>query len=159
MQKRAWLIASVVVLLVAVLVAGWFVRPWTSGPIPRAYRKGLDFALYYPTRLPPGYSVDQHSFKRQGTVLIFSIAAPNGKNIAASEQALPINGPAHQATAAPVQIPGEKHFTTSIGDAHISLWGDKYVSDVITDQTWLILNVTGFTADEATAITQSFTKL
>jgi hypothetical protein len=137
----------------------WFLLSHDSKPIPRQYRKGLHFTLYYPAHLSSGYSVDLNSFQRQGDVLIFSIKAPNGKNVAVSEQAVPSDAPAHQTSPAPIKIPGEKHFTTGVGSATISLWGKKYVSDIITDQTWIILNVTGFTVDEATTVTQSFTKL
>jgi hypothetical protein len=131
-----------------------------SGPIPRHYRKGLDFAIYYPTRLPEGYSVDGASLERKGDSILFSIHTPNGKNIVVSQQKTPPGGIPRESSPAPFQVPGEKSFSTAIGLAHIGLWGDKYVSDIATAEgTWLILNVTGFTAKEAIAVTQSFTKI
>jgi hypothetical protein len=57
---------------------------------------------------------------------------------------------------APTQIPGERDFTTPIGKAHVGLWGTKYVCDIVTDDTWVILNATGFTADQITPVAQSF---
>jgi len=144
------------------MVAGgiWFFVLRPTGPIPRQYRHGLDFQLYYPARLPAGYVVDPTSFKRDGDVLIFSITAPKGRNIAVSEQAIPSNVATHPVKSnAPVPLASEKSFQSPIGNVHISLWGDKFVSDTITDETWLILNVTGFTTNEATTITNSFKKL
>lgn len=133
-----------------------------SGPIPQKYTDGLTITLYYPTRLPAGYTVDRNSFERQEDTLIFSIASPKGRNVSVSQQAAPADVPTRTTTATPVPIalPGERNFYTTAGQAHIGLWGDKYVSDIITPNgTWIVLNVTGFSADEATAVSKSFTKL
>jgi hypothetical protein len=132
---------------------------YDAGPIPKKYKQGLNFSLYYPESLPARYSVDQTSFKREGDVLIFSIKNNGGKNIAVSQQALPSEGVAHQENNAPLSIPGERVFTTSIGQVHLGLWGDKYVADIVTPKTWVILNVTGLTADQATAVAKTFREL
>jgi len=145
-------------LLLVCSVGVLLLRSRDTGPIPRNYSHGLDFQLYYPARLPSGYVVDPASFKREDSVLIFSIKAPRGRTIAISEQAIPTRA-SHPTQSGPAPIAGERSFQSNIGNVHISLWGDKYVSDVITDETWIILNVTGFTTDEATAVTQSFRKL
>lgn len=146
-------------MLAAGMACSWYFFIRDTGPIPRKFTNGLHFNLYYPARLPDGYTVDGTSFKREGDVLVFSIIAPNNRNIAVSEQATPTDAPTHQTKDTPVKEPGEKSFTTGIGSVHIGLWSDKYVSDIITDGTWIILNTTGFTTDEATAVTQGFSKL
>src|SRR5256885_1466002 len=93
---KKWLgLAGVVSASILFAVAIWFIAIHDTKPIPRQYRKNLHFTLYYPTRLPEGYSVDPTSFQRQGNVLIFSIKAPHGKNVAVSEQAVPSTVPAH----------------------------------------------------------------
>ena len=160
MSKRGRLLLGGGLILMVLLFVGWFFFIRSVGPIPRTYRRGLDFALYYPTRLPNSYTVDGQSFKRKGNVLIFSILAPNGKNIAVSEQALPPEAASsHQTKPLPVKIAGEGQLTTNIGSARVSLWSDKYVADIVTDETWIILNVSGFTEDQAFAVAQSFTEL
>lgn len=141
------------------LLLGWlFILP-EMGLIPGKYRRGIDVTLYFPARLPEGYHVNKSSFKREGDVLIFSIDAPKGRNIAVSEQAAP-NGVVRK-PASPIQpSSAEKDFVTSIGQAHVGLWGDKFVTDIATSEgAWIILNTTGFTADEATAVANSFVKL
>jgi cytoskeletal protein RodZ len=128
--------------------------------IPVSMRHQLKFPLYYPTRLPNGYNVDKSSFKIQDkTVLIFSVLTPNGKNAAVTEEAVPTNTPTHQTSNSPIQIPGEANFTAPIGQAHVGLWGDKYVADIVTPQTWIIINSTGLTLDQAKAVALSFTPL
>lgn len=139
----------------------WLLAVRDTGPIPRTYTRGLDITLYYPDRLPQGYTVDNSSFQRQDNVLIFSIKAPKGRNIAVSQQAAPADAPSVEKTGnTPFTMPGERSFTTGIGHVNISLWGNKYVSDISTTEgTWIILNTTGFTADEAAAVAKSFVKL
>lgn len=138
----------------------WFFSIRDSGPIPRQYTKGVHYALYYPTRLPNGYHVDPASFQRKDNVLIFSIIAPGGRNIAASLQPAPPDAGQRSKKGLPISLPGERDFETPTGHAYIGLWGKNYVADIVTkENTWIILNVTGFTADEAESVTQSFTAL
>lgn len=161
MRKRLWFWAGGGLLLVVIfLCVGWFFFVRDAGPIPRTYRKGLTFTLYYPTRLPTNYQVDRKSFKREGNVLIFSILAPHGKNIAVSEQALPAEAALRRTPSAiPVKIAGERELTTATGIIRVGLWHDKYVADIATDETWVILNVRGFTEDQALSVAQAFTEL
>jgi hypothetical protein len=147
-----WLLASGLV----AAGAGAFAVYYFNTPIPRSVRHGVSYPLYYPANLPAGYSVDRTSFKNQDGVLIFSIKTPNGKNIAVSEQAVPLNLDLHPVSNAPVKIPGERDFTTPIGKGHVGLWSDKYVADITTDDTWIITNATGFTADQSTEVARSF---
>ena len=162
-RMRQWFI-RILVVVVTLLLGGffwWFFAIRDSGPIPRTYTKGLDFSLYYPTRLPTGYTVDHQSFEvRDKSILVFSINAPNGRNIAVTEQLKPADAPVHSKNNVPIKTPGERAFNTGIGDAYISLWGDKYVADISTPTgTWIILNVTRFTVDEAMTIANSFTEI
>jgi hypothetical protein len=143
-----------VVLLTMAAVFGYLVF-MESGSIPRTYRKGLDFSLYYPAQLPEGYYVDKRSFKREGAVLIFSIKRTGSKSVVVSQQALPTDQPVHKASNSPTPLAGERDFKTAVGDVHIGLWGDKYVADIITDDSWIIMNMTGYTTDEAEAIVKA----
>jgi hypothetical protein len=160
-HKRLVIITIIIVLLaLAGSTAWWFFKVRDVGPIPKKYTRDLKIKLYYPTRLPEGYSVNVNSFERQDDVLIFSIKAPNGKNVAVAQQAIPPDAPARTNKRTPIPLPSEKSFQTGIGAAQISLWGDKFVSDIITSGgTWIIMNVSGFTMDEATTVSQSFTEL
>lgn len=161
-QKRRWLLIGVggITAVIIFIALWWFFAVRETGPIPRTYLKGLSFTPYYPASLPNGYAVDQKSFERKDGVLIFSITAPGNRNIAVAEQLKPADAPVHGKPNTPMPVAGERSFDTTAGQAYISLWGDKYVSDISAPNgTWIILNVTGFTADEATRITKSFVEL
>jgi len=154
-------LGAAVLVVAIVAVTGTVLRHPSSAasPIPMAYTSGLDFPLFYPTKLPAGYRVDKTSFQRKDGVLIFNIVAPNGKDLAVSEEASPSNAPVRNTSNSPSNIAGERAFDVAAGHAHIGLWGDKYVADILADQTWIIINGTGFSADQLTPVTQSFHKL
>lgn len=153
-----WVILALTGILAALFLV-WVFAFHETGPIPRKYRSGLSFQLYYPSHLPDGFTVDPKSYKREGDVLIFVIKSEHTKGVSVAEQAVPASMPVHQISTTPFQIPGERTFSTNIGQGHLGLWGANYVADIVTDETWIIMNVTGLTADQATPLTQSFSKL
>jgi hypothetical protein len=148
--------ALIVLLLIVVGIVGWREYKLSKSPIPHSASKNLKYDLYYPYNLPPGYTVDKASFVQKDGALIFSIRSANGKSIAVSEEAVPSTAPTRGNSNSPVPIPGEKSFSSGIGQVHIGLWGANYVADIITPQTWIILNVSGFTVDQAQSVSQSF---
>lgn len=159
--RHNWKIAAaVVIVLVALsassLVAWHITRP--KKPIPANLLKGLSFQVYYPYHLPPGYAVNPDSFSRKGNVLIFAIKNTNtGKSIAVTEEAKPSDINLDQQS--PVPLPTDKTFFTPVGHATISQWGTNTVSSLVTDQTWVILNVSGIAPAQAQSVTSSFIKL
>lgn len=148
-------------LLVLVAIGGAIVlrhSPKPDKPISSDLLKDLTFQIYYPYHLPAGYRVNPQSIQRQGKVLIFAITkVGSGKSIAVTEEIKPTDINFEQATPHP--LPTDKNFFTPIGHATISQWGAKTVSSLVTDQTWIILNVTGIPPAEAQAVTSSFIKL
>lgn len=157
---KALVPAAILLLLLAISAGTWLIL--NTKPIPGKYRQGLNYPLYYPSNLPKGYAVDRNSFQRKDKVLIFNITSPTGKNVAVAEQHIPpgIDLSQHPANnPAGITLPDQRDFNTAAGSAEISFWGDKLVSSLVTDNTWVILNVSGFRMDDAQKVTQAFTKL
>ncbi len=155
------LIGAPLVIVVGVIASIWLYQEFTN-PIPGNLRRQMKVPLYYPTKLPSGYEVDKASFTIKEQALIFNIKGPDGKNIAVSEQRLPPDlDLSTRKTTGPAgfKSPDQRNFKTSVGEADISLWGDKYVSSLVSLDTWIILNVTGFTGPEAEQITRAFKPL
>lgn len=130
-------------------------------PIPRQYRSGLNFPLFYPQNLPHGYRVDRNSFQRQGKVLIFNLLAPGKRNMAVSEEVLPAgldltgnsNGPAGFTPA------GQKNFTTAIGPAEYRLFGSHTIVSIVSQKTWIVINVTNIPQQTAIDVASSLQPL
>jgi hypothetical protein len=156
---RVVLLAVATIGILAIPAAIWLII--NTKPIPGKFRQGLSYPLYYPASLPKGYKVDRASFQRKDMVIIFNIIAPNGKNIAVAEQHIPpdVDLSQHPHNTTGITLPDQRDFATRAGNAEISFWGDKLVSSLVTDNTWIILNVSGFKMDDAQKITQAFTKL
>lgn len=134
----------------------------SKNPFPAKIRQGLHFNLYYPQNLPNGYTIDRTSFTRKENSIIFVINTPIGKNIVASEQALPLGdaielGPPDPPPGSPINL--NKHIDVPAGKAVIGLWGANFVSSIVTDQTWIILNCNGLTTDQAAVVTRTFIKV
>lgn len=159
LRNRMLLWGGLPFLILAFAAGSWLAL--NTKPIPAKYRQGLEFPLYYPKNLPAGYTVDRSSFRRDNKVLIFSVSAPNGKTIAISEERIPIGLDLSQHVPNPngIKLPDQDTFTTSIGSAQTTLWGDKYVTSLVTQDTWIILNVTGFTNKQAEKVAQSFVQI
>jgi hypothetical protein len=156
--RRTLAVAVVTTIVFATPAAIWLIA--NTKPIPGKYRLGLNYPLYYPSNLPKGYSVDRNSFSRKGAVLIFKISTPSGKKVVVAEQHIPRGLDLSQhPNPGGFTLPDKRDFTTAAGTAEVSFWGDKLVSSLVTENTWVILNVTGFKMDDAQKVTQAFTKL
>ena len=158
--RKKIVIAATCVAIVLTTAMGLWWHSRYSNPIPQTNRNGLGFTLHYPSRLPNGYQVDRNSFQNpEPGVLTFSISAPDGRKAAISEAALPLSLPEHKKVTSLMQIPGETVYDSPIGSVKISVWKTQYVSDIITKDSWIIINVTGFTFEEAKTISNSLEKL
>lgn len=160
-QKRYFAIAGGIIIIAGLVAGGMAWKQHVAdanNPIPKSARKGLTFQLYYPTKLPAGYYVKEDSFENKDGSLIFYIVTPDNKAIGVSEQPLPTGVTLPQSSSGPIKVPGEADFVSAIGHAHISLEGKNYVSETVTQGgVWIIMNVSGLTLKDATALTQSFT--
>ena len=85
--KQVLLIVVAIILIVGG-AGGWKYEHRNSGPVPKAILKSTNFAIYYPSSLPSGYTLNKNSFSQQNGVLFFQINA-NDKTISISEQQLP----------------------------------------------------------------------
>lgn len=163
-STRKTIIVSIATIIISLFVAGLIFTFATRKPIPIPYsiRRQLKYRLYYPIHLPAGFRVDNKSFQVRNGVLIFNISSDYGNIISVTEETLPTDVAVQElnnASKAPIQITGEKDFFTPVGHAHIGLWGVNYVSDIVANGTWIIINVTGYPVDRATQVTQSFSAL
>jgi hypothetical protein len=152
------LIGVCIMIVVVTAAVAWILM--NDKPIPAKYRSGLDFPLYYPKNIPHDYAVERQSFQRQGKVLIYSLTSPHERDIAVSEEAIPTGYTINQSlNQTGISLPDERTFTTAIGPASYTLWGTHTVISIASQNTWLILNVTGVPPQTAIDIAGSFRAL
>ena len=92
--SKKWLFSLLVLLIIIGLAFGiwWFIKGRDSGPIPKSIQKSAGFAIYYPSSMPLGYSLDKSSVNQSNQIIFFKLkSGDNAINI--SEQAAPPTPP------------------------------------------------------------------
>jgi hypothetical protein len=90
-SKKSFYI-PVAMLLIAIAVGLVLFLQKSDSPVPKNIQKSVNFALYYPSTLPSGYTLDKGSVKSENQIVFYSLDN-DGKKISISEQAAPANPP------------------------------------------------------------------
>jgi hypothetical protein len=83
-------IVRLTILTMAIVIGGlvWMHYNHHSEQLPSNLKKSVNFAVYYPSALPSGYSLDKKSSSVDKGILFYSLSN-NDKKISISEQAAP----------------------------------------------------------------------
>lgn len=133
-------ISPVVIGMVLVVLAsavGGFAM-WKAGrsnPIPDSIGKQVDFTIYYPSRMPKGYSLQKDSVRLADGILFYVLGNNNpSKSITVSSQKHPSNFDEKNLSLA-------KPFTTSVGTAYDMSTDQKNVYLISThDEVLMFIN-------------------
>jgi hypothetical protein len=88
--RSRFFVALCVGLGITGLLIGWYLIWGTSSVVPKKIQRSVDFAIYYPGTLVPGYVLDVQSFRlAEPGVVIFAVTHGKDKNIVFSEQDQP----------------------------------------------------------------------
>lgn len=129
-----------IALILAIALGTGAVLTFASGgsQIPSSVAKTVSYPLFDVDGSPNGYSVKHGSYTATAQVLAFSLTDKAGKTIYISEQPKPVKfdfDDFHKQ-----QIAGPKEILTPIGPAVIGIYGDKAISSIVTDKTWILIN-------------------
>jgi len=135
--------------------------------VPAQYTSSsLGYQLYFPTNLPDGYRVAPKSFGMQDGAFIFTVQTPDGKSVPASEQVIPDDKTADDFVPAPKQVPvtDVEKVDVAGGKSATAKWKDSKgatstISSTVFDKTWIILNISSASKQDAVAIINAFEKL
>ena len=135
MRKRgAWIIFAVVVISALVLIYFLLKPQDLSRAIPLNIRNSASFDLYFPSKLPEGFSVKKDSIEYRGGVL-FTQFSDGDHTIFLSQQSKPTNQPRLES------LSGFKEFPLEIGQA---VTGEQEgVSAVLINTASSTITVTG----------------
>jgi hypothetical protein len=97
-------IAAVTVVILLVVIVGLLVKNSNSSPIPKSIRKTVNFPLYYPSKLPNGYTYEKSSAKSDAGIVFYSLKSGD-KKILVSEQTAPAHPPDLNALTKPQTVP------------------------------------------------------
>ena len=147
--------ASLVVALIILAFVFWLVFWRSSNPNPfsRQIVNSVNFPLYYPAKLPPGFHIDDKSVTTPQTgVVVYDIVGPDNQKIYVSEEARLSTynfGP----FLASINNPQVK--VTNLGTLEVGFLGDTSttIATLITSKTWLIAKTTSsLTLDQLKAM-------
>ncbi len=129
----------------------------TTGPFPASVRKQASFALYYPTELPAGWDVDQHSIGGNSQAVTYGITSNKSTKFAVSIQAIPAD---FDFTVFKKKFFSTDEFTTKIGSALVGEVGNSLVASIRTnDNSWILINTSYQTSRaELTELVRAFVK-
>ena len=87
--KRLIIVASLGLLIVGALF-GWNAMRIQTSVVPRSIQRSVDFSVYYPASVPPGYTLETESFQlAEAEVVLFKVTDSQGRDIIFSEQRQP----------------------------------------------------------------------
>ncbi len=86
-----WLVILIIILIiVGSIFVFWTIKHRRSeSPIPLAISEKALYEIYYPSKLPVGYTINQNSFNLSDGILLFGVSDGANHNIAFTEQAKP----------------------------------------------------------------------
>jgi len=138
-HRKLIIILVILTVLAAGGVGGWVYLNHAnqSSPIPAAVRQQVDFPLYYPSRLPEGYSVSQAPAVSEG-VAAMAIRTPSGNTIFISQQAAPTGLNYQKFLSDELKRPQE--FSTPIGIGYTGGPVGRVFGSILTPKTWILSN-------------------
>ena len=133
-------IVVAVVILLAIAV-GLYYKSKASSQIPSSVvtaASSVNFTLYYPSKLPSGYSFKAGSVGQpQSGVVIFSFQKPGNQAIYVSQEAKPSNFKFSSFTAS---FKSKKTISTPLGQATIGLSSNNAIASLVSPKSWTIIN-------------------
>jgi hypothetical protein len=159
--RRITNIVRLAVLTMAIVIGGlgWMYHNRNSGQLPSSLKKSVNFAVYYPSALPAGYSLDKKSSAVDKGILFYSLSN-NDKKISISEQAVPKIPP--DLNAIQKVNTSFKKIDTPAGQAIIGLDPTSQVPVAVIETNTTLVNVSGSEgtpSDVINKLAQSLTSL
>lgn len=90
-RKKLIIVMGIMGLIIVSSLSFYFLR--SKNPIPENIRKQVTFPVYYPNKLPAGYSLDKNLIRVENGIMFFSLDSKKNQKIIISEQTAPSNPP------------------------------------------------------------------
>jgi len=132
----------VFIVLILLATAGVYAYPKyaNANPFPAGIRSNAGLSLFYPSKLPAGYTVDKTSINLSNGVLLYS--ANNGdKRLVFTLQKTPTAF--DFANFYKQQLTGDQQYQTPYGQATIGKNSNHYLGSLTAGDTWLLLSSSG----------------
>jgi len=157
-KRRTQLIIAGLVLVSISVVAFAVVKLNTPNPIPETIRSQVSFPLYYPTKAPANWHVDESSYSATSDVVMYTLNNDAGQKFFVSIQPPPSN---FNYDGFKKQFSGNDEFNTDLGSVFIGNVATSAIASIRTnDGSWIIISAADpATKSELPTLARYFTKL
>jgi len=139
-KRRLWRKFAVVIVILAALAAGGvyaYPKYVNANPFSPDIQANAGLALFYPAKLPAGYTIDKKSMNLTNGVVLYA-ANKGNLRLVFTQQKLPTD--LDFTNFYKQQLPGAQQFDTPFGQAVIGKNGDRYLGSLTSGTTWLLLS-------------------
>lgn len=140
--SNRWVKAALVgaAVLIVLAIAWYFIKPYVLNPIPKDIRDQAEFTLYYPEKLPKGYSIDRKSFefKQEEQVVLYKLTAKGKPNIFIASQPKPDNFNFDEFTEK--KLSNQKGVITPLGKGILATAEGSKLISLPTEKGWVIIS-------------------
>jgi len=135
MKKRLLMWGLATVVTSVLLICGLFVF-YPPSPFPKDIRSNTTTPLYYPTKLPPKFTINQNSFSEKNGVVLYSFDTPDGNKLNVTVEKAPKNYNFDDLYGTTME--DTKTVATPLGSAHIGTLGENTMASLVTGGTWIL---------------------
>jgi hypothetical protein len=157
--KRRWIWTPIIlVILAAAGLVGIKISQSTS-PIPKTIKQQIGFSIYYPQKLPTGFSVDKSSWRIPEQNVVLLTLLYQGKKLVISQQPKPVGFDIDNFYQ--TKVANLAQFLAPAGQSAVGTIsnGNGFGSVVTTDNTWIILSAPkGIEAGQLREVIQGLSK-
>jgi hypothetical protein len=156
MSRKQWLV-TILLGMTLVGVGGIFMLKHTTNPIPKHVQSAVNFPLYYPAQLPPGWRIDTTSFSVASDVVLYRVVNANDPSKGASISIQPQQDGLDIDQFYKKNLAKSTQFTTPLGQAAIGQSElNTRVGSIVTGDSWILITApltNASTSDIRTIIT------
>lgn len=136
-RKKLYIVLTLIFIGVGGGVYYYFIRN-QNNPIPPAVQSAVSLPLYYPEKLPEGFSLDSNSYSVSGEIVSFHAINQKNQKLIFTIQPRPptFDFPTFYQKG----LSGTEQFTTPAGQAAIGKAQTKLIGNLVTDTGWVIIS-------------------
>lgn len=138
--KRKKLYIALVLVFIVAVSAGvyYYLTRIQNNPIPASVQSAVSLPLYYPEKLPEGFSLDRNSYSVSGGIVSFHAVNQQNQKLIFTIQPRP---PTFDfSTFYQKGLSGTEQFTTPVGQAAIGKAQTKLIGNLVTETSWIIVS-------------------
>jgi hypothetical protein len=138
-KKKLRIIRKSVLILIPILIVGavFLFTHQKSAPIPKNIQSAVNFTLYYPSKLPSGYSIKEDSFSQGSNVVTYYAQNSHNDRLLFSIQPRPVQISLDDFNKRVMQ--NKVDVLSNVGTASVGNINNKATGSLIAPKSWVLI--------------------